>query len=205
MKGFVVALRRAKDEDMIATVLTSQSIRAYYRFYGARHSILKLGNLIDFEVEGEQSGFMPRLRGLSQMGFPWIRERNKLSLWHDFIKLFEPHLRDAEELDSFYFDILLSSAQKWHKQNPKRIICEGYLRLLKHEGRLHPTKRCYICENTLGDQISLMRAFKPAHLECIYSPALNREIFERFLESGKAMYVDDAMIEQIYSVIMKGF
>jgi len=204
MKGFVVALRRAKNEDSIATVLTARSIRSYYRFFGARHSILQLGHLIDFEVEGEDGRFMPRLRGLSQMGFPWLRERNRLMLWHHFIKLFEPHLRDTEEIDGFYFDLILQAARKWDKQNPKRIICESYLELLRHEGRLYPVEKCYICEQPLGEQIALMGAFKPTHPECIYASAISREKVEGFLESGKTIYLDDGEVEHIYSVVLKG-
>ena len=204
MKGFVVALRRAKNEDSIATVLTERSIRSYYRFFGARHSILQLGHLIDFEVEGEDGRFMPRLRGLSQMGFPWLRERNRLMLWHHFIKLFEPHLRDTDEIDSFYFGLLLKAARKWEKQNPKRIICESYLELLEYEGRRYPIEQCFICEEKLNEQIALMSAFKPAHPECIYASAILKEKVEGFFESGKTVYLDDGEVEQVYSVVLKG-
>jgi hypothetical protein len=204
MKGFVVALRRAKNEDSIAIVLTERSIRSYYRFFGARHSILQLGHLIDFEVEGEDGRFMPRLRGLSQMGFPWLRERNRLMLWHHFIKLFEPHLRDTEEIDRFYFDLILQAARKWDKQNPKRIICESYAKLLKHEGRLYPIENCYICEQPLSEQIALMGAFKPTHPECIYASALPREKMTYFFESGKTVYLNDEEIDQMCSVALKG-
>jgi len=204
MKGFVVALRRAKNEDSIATVLAEHSIRSYYRFFGARHSILQLGHLIDFEVEGEDDRFMPRLRNLSHMGFPWLRERNRLMLWQQFIKLFEPHLRDAEELDSFYFDLLLKAARKWDKQNPKRLICESYLKLLHHEGRQSPITHCYICENILQKDISLMAAFKPAHPECIYSAAMAKEKIAYFFTEGKSTYLNDSEIEQLYTVVLKG-
>lgn len=204
MKGFVVALRRAKNEDSIAIVLTERSVRSYYRFFGARHSILQLGHLIDFEVEGEDGRFMPRLRGLSHMGFPWLRERNRLMLWQQFIKLFEPHLRDTEELDSFYFDLLLKAAKKWDKQNPKRLICESYLALLHHEGRQSPLAHCYICEKALHESISLMAAFKPAHPACIYASALEKHKVEGFLESGKTLHLNDAEVDQIYLVVMKG-
>jgi len=204
MKGFVVALRRAKNEDSIATVLSERSIRSYYRFFGARHSILQLGHLIDFEVEGEDDRFMPRLRNLSQMGFPWIQERNRLMLWHQFIKLFEPHLQGTEALDSFYFDLLLKAARKWDRQNPKRIICESYVALLTHEGRLSPVKQCYICEKELDEQLSLMTAFKPAHPECIYASAMEKKRIESFLNSGKTIYLDDAEVDQIYQVVLKG-
>jgi len=204
MKGFIVALRRAKNEDSIATVLTERSIRSYYRFFGARHSILQLGHLIDFEVEGEDGRFMPRLRSLSQMGFPWLRERNRLMLWHRFVRLFEPHLRDTEEIDSFYFTLLLSAARKWEKQNPKRIICESYLQLLHHEGRSYPLDHCFICEAPLESQIALMRAFKPAHPSCIYASALSRESIERFFSSGKTLYLSDTEVEHLYHTVLQG-
>ncbi len=205
MKGFVVALRRAKNEDSIAVVLTESHVQSYYRFFGARHSILQLGHLIDFEVEGEDGRFMPRLRGLSQMGFPWLRERNRLMLWQQFIKLFEPHLRDTRELDSFYFDLLLNAARKWDKQNPKRIIIESYLALLKHEGRLYPLHTCYICEQSIEKDIALMRAFKPAHPSCIYAPALQKEEIERLTESGKSIHLCDEVIAHLYDIVLKGF
>lgn len=204
MKGFVVALRRAKNEDSIAVVLTERKIRSYYRFFGARHSILQLGHLIDFEVEGEDGRFMPRLRGLSQMGFPWMRERNRLMIWQQFIKLFEPHLRDTEEIDGFYFDLLLKAARKWDRQNPKRIIIESYIALLRHEGRLYPLSSCYICEKILEEEVALMATLKPAHPACIYASSLPRESLSFVLEEGKTLYLNDSEVEQIYGVVMKG-
>ena len=204
MKGFVLSLTRAKNEDMIATVLSEHRIERYYRFYGARHSILQLGNLIDFEVEGEDGRFLPRLRSLRHHGFTWQYERNRLMLWHDFIKLFEPHLRDAGELDRFYYDLLLTAAQHWDRQNPKRIVVESYHSLLTHEGRLHPSDRCYICEQPLRDTVSLMTAFHPAHPECIYAPSLPRPVIEDFFESGKTLYMEDGMVEQLYDAVRKG-
>jgi len=92
-------------------VLTREHIRTYYRFFGARHSILQLGNLIDFEVEGEDGRFLPRLRSLSHIGFPWLFERNRLMLWHNFIQKFVPHLKDADEIDPFYFNLLLDAEE----------------------------------------------------------------------------------------------
>lgn len=204
MKGFVVALRRAKNEDNIATVLTEKSVRNYYRFFGARHSILQLGHLVDFEVEGEDGRFMPRLRNLSQMGFSWLRERNRLMLWHNFIRLFEPHLKDTEELESFYFNLILRAARKWDKQNPKRIICESYLELLEFEGRLYPVKSCFICEQELYNNVSLMATFKPAHPECIYASAIDKVKVLDFFKRKKTTYLTDSEVDQIYAVVMKG-
>ena len=204
MKGFVIALRRAKNEDMIATILSPRNVGTYYRFFGARHSILQFGYLIDFEVEGEQESYLPRLRNLSHIGFEWLYDSNRLLLWQNYIKLFEPHLRDTEELDHFYFDLLLQSAKKWGRQNPKRIVCENYITLLKYEGRMHDDENCYICEQPIEEEISLMQAYIPVHPYCIQSAALNKKKLLYFFESGKTLYLDDSEVESLYQVAMKG-
>ena len=126
-------------------------------------------------------------------------------MWHNFIKKFEPHLRDAEELEPFYYDLLLDAAKKWNKQNPKRIVCESYIKLLNYEGRLYPEKKCFICEQRIEDDIALMQAFKPAHPSCIYSPALpTKQVFD-FFESHKTVFFEDSEVDHLYSVVMKGF
>jgi hypothetical protein len=204
MKGFVLGLRKAKNEDTIALVLTQNEIRTYYRFFGARHSILQLGNLIDFEVEGEGSSFLPRLRSLSHIGFPWIFDKNKLLLWHNFIKKFEPHLKDTSELDSFYFNLLLNAAKKWDKQNPKRIVCESYLELLNYEGRLYFQENCFICEQRIEEDIALMQAFKPAHPACIYNIALPTKKILDFFKTKKSVFLDDHEVDHLFEVVMKG-
>ena len=160
---------------------------------------------MDFEVEGDDGSFMPRLRSLSQMNFPWLFDKNKLLLWHNFIKKFEPHLRDAEELEPFYYDLLLTAAKRWDKQNPKRIVCEAYISLLDYEGRLYPEENCFICEQRIEDDIALMQAFRPAHPSCIYAPALpTKKIFD-FFTSHKTVFFEDSEVDLLYSVVMKGF
>ncbi len=204
MKGFIIELRRAKNEDMIVTLLTTSSTKSYYRFFGARHSILQLGHLIDFEVEGDGERFMPRIRGLSHFGFEWLYDHNRLQLWHDFIHLLASHLKDSDTLEPFYYDLLLQSAQRWHRQNPKRIICDSFISILDYEGRVHKEDTCYICEEPLGQYISLMRAFIPTHPHCIDSLPIDREKFFDFLDSGSSIYYSDEEIEMIYSVILRG-
>ena len=204
IKGFILSVNKAKNEDSIAVVLTENEVRSYYRFFGARHSILQLGNLVDFEVEGEDGRFMPRLRSLSHMGFPWIYDKNKLLIWHNFIKKFEPHLKDAEDLDAFYFDLLLRAAKKWDKQNPKRIVCESYIQLLDFEGRLYPEENCFICEQRIEDDIALMQAFKPAHPTCIYSASLpTKKVFD-FFQTKKTVFLTDNEVEYLFHIVMKG-
>ena len=203
MKGFIVSLRPAKNEDLIVTLLEEQALRSYYRFYGARHSILQLGYLIDYESE-EESRFMPRLRRVSHLGFPWLYRRNRLMLWQQFVRLFEPHLRDTETLDPFYFNLLLDAAWRWEKQNPKRVICEAAHRLLHFEGRLHSLETCYICERPLENEIALMTALLPAHPQCIYGPALSRKKLESFFETGKTAWLDESEVDYLYRLVLKG-
>lgn len=204
IKGFVLSVRKAKNEDSIALILSSNEVRAYYRFFGARHSILQLGNLIDFEVEGEGSSFLPRLRSLSHMGFPWLFDKNRLLLWHNFIKRFEPHLKDAQEVDPFYFDLLLSAARKWDKQNPKRIVCESYIELLFYEGRLYPEENCYICEQRIEEEIALMQSFKPAHPACIYASSLPTKKILNFFATKKTVFLEDHEVDLLFEIVMKG-
>ncbi|MEJ2489060.1 MAG: hypothetical protein P8Y50_04545 [Sulfurovaceae bacterium] len=65
---------------MIALILSKNEIKSYYRFYGARHSILQVGYLVDFENENRYSSFMPQLRSLSHIGFSWLKDKNRLLL-----------------------------------------------------------------------------------------------------------------------------
>jgi len=198
-------VRKVKNEDSVALVLTENHIRSYYRFYGARHSILQLGYLVDFEVEGDDGRFLPRMRSLSHLGFPWLFDRNRLMLWHNFIQKFEPHLKDTDEIDRFYFDLLLDAAKRWERQNPKRIVCESYLRMLVFEGRLYPDEHCYICEGRIEEEIALMQAFKPAHPGCIYTPALPTKKVLDLFDTGKTTFLEDFEVDMLYDVVMKGF
>ena len=204
MRGFIINIRKAKNEDVIVTVLSSDAVKSYWRFFGARHSILQIGNLIDFEVGESKNNFMPNMRSLSQLPFPWIFSNNHRLIWQNFIQLFEPHLKDTLEINSFYFNLLLTIAKKWDKQNPKRLAVEAYIQLLDHEGRLYDNGFCYICEYILEEKIGLMRAFIPAHPKCIYSNALNKkEIFE-FYNTHSTINLRDSDVNILYNIMLKG-
>ncbi len=205
MKGFILNIKKAKNEDIIVTVLSNSRVENYWRFFGARHSILQVGNLIDFEVHESKNGFMPQLRRVSHISFPWIFSKNHLAIWQNFIKLFEPHLKETTDIEPFYFDLLLKIAKKWHRQNPKRLAIEAYLEILSYEGRLYDNGFCYICEDILDEQIGLMRAFIPAHTTCIYSyPYDKKQIFELF-NSKSTIHMDDEVVNQLFSLLLKGF
>ncbi len=204
MRGFIINIRKAKNEDVIVTVLSSESVKSYWRFYGARHSILQIGNLINFEVNQSKHGFMPNMRSLSQLPFPWLFWENHFIVWQDFIKLFEPHLRDTIELDSFYFNLLLDTAQKWDKQNTKRLAIEAYIKILGKEGRIHNNGLCHICEEILQEKIGLMRAFIPAHPHCVYGSILDKKEIFKLFNTASTIHLDDNTTEKIYKVLLKG-
>ena len=81
---------------------------------------------------------------------------------------------------------------------------KSYHSLLTHKERLHLSNRCYICEQPLRDSVSLMTAFHLSHPECIYIPSLTRLVVEDFFESGKMLYMEDAIVEQLYDAVQKG-
>ena len=204
MRGFVINIRKAKNEDVIVTVLSSKSVKKYWRFYGVRHAILQIGNLIEFEVKESKKGFMPNMRSLSQHSFPWLFTPERLIIWQSFIKLFEVHFKERIEIEPFYFNLLLESAKKWEKQNPKRLAVEAYVHLLKHENRLRSSNLCYICENELNDTIGLIRAFTPIHLHCVPSAPLNREEVLKLLNSGSTIHLNDTTVNTLYQILLKG-
>ncbi len=205
MRGFIINIRKAKNEDVIVTVLSNDAVKTYWRFFGARHSILQIGNLVDFEVNESKKNFMPNMRSLSHISFPWIFSNSRLLIWQSFIKLFEPHLRDAIELDSFYFDLLLNIAQKWDKQNPKRLAIEAYIQLLNHENRLYNNSNfCYICETILEDKIGLMRAFLPAHPSCVYGQIFDKKDIFKLYNTHSTIHIEDNIVEQLYTILLKG-
>ena len=205
MRGFVTNIKKAKNEDIIVTVLDENSVTNYWRFFGARHSIIQIGNLIDFEVSESKNNFMPNMRSLSHISFPWIFSNNHLLIWQNFIKLFEPHLKDTIEIDNFYFHLLLEIAKKWDKQNPKRLAVEAYIKLLRHEGCLYDNGFCYVCEEVLDHSIGLMRAFLPTHPECIYAASINKEEVFTLFNTQSTIHLNNVTVERLYMILLKGF
>jgi len=205
VRGFIINIRKAKNEDVIVTVLSNNSLKSYWRFFGARHSILQIGNLVDFEVAQPNSNFMPNMRSLSHLSFPWIFSPNHLLIWQNFIKLFEPHLKDTTELDDFYYNLLLNCAKKWDKQNPKRLAVEAYSQLLRFEGRLYDNGFCYVCEEVLEEKVGLMRAFLPTHPHCIYGTSFSKKEIFQLYNTQSTIHLEDNVVEELYAILLKGF
>ena len=204
MRGFIINIRKAKNEDVIVTVLSNEGIKNYWRFFGTRHSILQIGNLIDFEVKEGKNNFMPSMRSLSQHSFPWIYSPNHLALWQNLITLFHTHLKDYEQIEIFYFELLMKNATKWEKQNPKRLAIESYVKLLNKERRLYNCAVCHLCENILEDEISLIRAFIPVHKYCSNTHSFQKRSIIKLFHTKSTIHINDKEVNALYKILLKG-
>jgi recombinational DNA repair protein (RecF pathway) len=204
MQGFIIDIKSVKDDDLIVTLLTSNHIYTTYRFYGARHSTINVGYRIDFELESNLKSSIKRLKEVIELGFPWILNRDKLYCWQRFIKLFYPHLKDVEELDEFYFNLLMHLMEKMEKQNPKRAIIESYIQLLHYEGRLHTEYECLLCDGKITKDISLVRAFHPVHAQCTYSKRFDLTKIKILFEKQSLIQLENEEVEYLWNILLQG-
>jgi hypothetical protein len=204
MQGYIIRLNRARDEDLVVTILTQQNLETLYRFYGARHSTINLGFKIDFESESTLKSSIGRLRDVIHLGFPWMHEHSRLRLWQQFVALFYPHLSHAEETGSFYFELLDYAAHRWHLQNPKRIAVESYVRMLRHEGRLHKELHCFFCDLPVEEEVSLIRAYLPAHPSCSHTLSINRKGLLELFENSSTLFLSDKEVDRLWYVLLEG-
>jgi len=204
MQGYIININNVKDEDLIVSILTNNNFYTTYRFYGARHSIINIGYKIDFEIETNMKSSIPRLKDVLQISYPWIMDSSKLYCWQRFLKLFYPHLKDVEEIESFYFDLLNELAHKMIKQNPKRAIIESYVKLCEHEGRLHTEYECLLCEEIILNDISLVRSFLPTHKKCSYSKSFKLSQIQELFEEKSLISFSDDEVEYLWNILLQG-
>ena len=204
MQGYIIDIKSVKDDDLIVSILTENYIYTTYRFYGARHSNINIGYKIDFELETNLRTSTPRLKDVMQLSTPWIFENEKLYCWQRFIKLFYPHLKEIESIDIFYFKLLDKLSHKLIKQNAKRAICKTYLKLLEHEGRLNKDFNCFLCEQSINNNISLVRSFMPVHSSCTYSKSFEFTKIKELLREKRVISFDDEEINYLWNIILQG-
>lgn len=204
MQGYIININKVKDEDLIVSILTQNNFYTTYRFYGARHSTINVGFKIDFELETNMKSSIARLKDVLQIGYPWILDNKKLYLWQRFLKLFYPHLKDVDDIDDFYFDLLNQLAHKMVKQDPKRAIIESYVKLCEFEGRLHNEYECLLCEEKITQNISLVRGFLPTHSQCSYSKRLHIAQVKKLFEEKNSIDFSDAECEYLWNIILQG-
>ncbi len=205
MQGYILNINKVKDEDLIVSILTPNKLKTLYRFYGARHATINLGYKIDFEAIISPKSTIPMLRSVLHLAQKWNLQREKFYIWQQTIKLFYKHLKDIEDLDGFYFDILDKMSYKFEKQNPKRVIIEGYLEILEHEGRLHDHFTCFICEEKIQKNLSLTRGFLPAHQSCIFANIQNKDKIENLFKTKSTLFLEDDEVLDLYNIILEGF
>ena len=204
MQGFIINLNRVKEEDLIVTILSRGSLETLYRFYGARHGVINLGFKIDYEVEPSAKSTIGRLKDVIHIGYTWINNREMLRLWQNFSGLFYKHLKDAEEIGDFYFELLENASLNWNKQNPKRVAIESYVKLLAHEGRLHDEMYCFLCSRKIEGDVSLIRAYLPTHEQCSHTFALSAKALQELYEHKSSLFLNDKEVERLWNVLMEG-
>lgn len=204
MQGYIININNVKDEDLIVSILTQNNFYTTYRFYGARHSIINIGFKIDFELESNMKSSMFRLKDVLQISYPWIHDSTKLYCWQRFLKLFYSHLRDVEEIEGFYFDLLDELAHKMIKQNPKRAIIESYIKLCEYEGRLHTEYECLLCEEIIESEISLVRSFLPTHKKCSYSKSFRLSQIKELFEEKSLINFNEEEVEYLWNILLQG-
>ena len=204
MEGYIINLNKVKEEDLIVTILAKNSLDTLYRFYGARHGTINIGFKIDYEIEPSAKSTIGRLKDVIHIGYKWINDYKLLRLWQDFTTLFYKHLKDAEDVGTFYFDILEETSTNWAKQNPKRVAIEAYVKILEQEGRLHKENNCFLCSSPIDDDISLIRAFLPTHHRCTRTMPINKDALKELYENKSSLFLNDKEIDRLWNVLMEG-
>ncbi len=204
MQGYVLQITKVRDEDLIVTILGETQIYTAYRFYGARHSTINIGFKIDFELEMNMKSTIPRLKDVIQLGFPWILETKKLYYWQIFIKLLHTHLKETEELEPFYFNLLDQLVHKITKQNIKRAILESYVKLCEYEGRLHDEFICLLCDEPIENEISLVRGFLVTHGNCSYSKRFQLSKISEYFKEKTLISFDDDELGYLWGIMSQG-
>ena len=204
MRGFILSAVRVRDEDLIVRILTEDEVLTLYRFYGARHSYINVGYLIDFVVEESPKTTIKRLRNVTQLPFPFLFDMEKMLNFKNFITLLNKHLSDVTKVDKFYYNLLLEMTKLMENRDSKRLLIESYVKLLEKEGRLHKEFECFLCENKIEGKVALARAFLPAHEKCILSEGFEKDKLNLLFNENKTLLFSDEEIERLWKIMNLG-
>ena len=204
MQGYIINLNKVKDEDLIVTIISKNSLDTLYRFYGARHGTINIGFKIDYEKEESSKSTISRLKDVIHIGFTWINDYKLLRVWQDFLYLFHKHLKDIDELGPFYFTLIDDASKEWSKQNPKRVAIESYVKLLEYEGRLHKEKICFLCSKHIDGDISLLRAYLPTHKECTHTLGIKKDALNELFKNKSSLFLSDVEVDRLWYILLEG-
>ena len=204
MRGFILNTIKVRDEDLIVKILTKEEVLTLYRFYGARHSYINVGYLIDFIVEESPKTTIKRLRNVIQIPFDFMFDLEKMLDYKIFVSLLNNHLFDVTKIDLFYYNLLFEITKKMNTRDSKRLLIESYVKLLEKEGRLHKENRCFLCEKEINEKIALARAFLPAHEKCIMSDGFEKEKLNLLFNEKKSLLFSDEEINRLWKILNLG-
>lgn len=202
MQGFILHTQRVRDEDLLVKVLTPNHLYTLYRFYGLRHSIIHLGNKIDFTIQ-QDIREIAKLREPIHLSFPWERESSIRYYWQQYLKLLNQHLKDIIVLDSFYFNHLEEGAKRLQKEDSKRAILNLYAKLLTFEGRNNTLQSCLICQKPLKDEIVLGRSMVCGHKTCMQGESFKQQSLLHWL-NNQGEFLEELEIEKLWNLLMLG-
>ena len=204
MKGFILNTTKARDEDLIVRVLTKDEVLTLYRFYGARHSYINIGYLIDFYVEESYKSTIKRLRNVIQIPFDFLFDLQKTLYFKEYIRLLNFHFMDVSQVDDFYYNSLINLCKTLSERDTKRAIIEHYVKLLQKEGRLHKDLVCFLCERKVDREIALARSFLPAHPNCIIDKGFEEEKIKLLFNEKKSLLFSNEEINKLWKVLELG-
>jgi hypothetical protein len=204
MKGFILNIIRVRDEDLIVRILTKNEVVSLYRFYGARHSYINVGYLIDFFVEESAKSTIKRLRHVTQIPFNFLFDMQKTLFFKEYIRLLHKHFIDVSRVDEFYYNSLYKLCEHLDKRDVKRAIIEHYVLLLQKEGRLHNDFICFLCEKKIEKKVTLARSFLPAHEKCTMADGFEEEKIKLLFNEKKSLLFSDEEIERLWRILELG-
>lgn len=204
MRGFILHTTKVRDEDLIVRVLTKDEVLTLYRFYGARHSYINIGYLIDFYVEESYKSTIKRLRNVVQIPFEFLFDLQKTLYFKEYIRLLNIHFMDVSKIDDFYYNSLITLCKTLHQRDAKRAIIEHYVELLQKEGRLHKDLVCFLCEKKVNKEIALARSFLPAHSNCIMDKGFEEEKIKLLFNEKKSLLFSNEEINRLWKILELG-
>ncbi len=205
MQGYIINTIKVKDEDLLVTILNKKRVKTLYRFYGARHSNIHIGYNIDYEAHPTNKENFFQLRNVSHLPYKWMFQRDKFYIWQQFLKLLYKHLRDINEIDEFYYNLLKNMTLYLEKENPKRVAVESYTKILDYEGRIHRDFYCFICNKKIDNNITLVRAYLPACQNCINKKGLEKKKIIYLFEEKNSILLNNNDIDELYTIMLEGF
>ncbi|MBZ7987352.1 recombination protein RecO [Campylobacter canadensis] len=191
MQGIILNTKTINFKDLIVSILTKDSYLKCYRFYGVKHSIVSIGNYIDFELS-KRAMFLPILHSTMQYYCKWQNDYLKLKYWIDYCAFLHRILQQNGSCDEIYFKQSLSLMTKLNSQDAKRAILDSIISILDYEGMLQREYFCSLCEKELTNYVSLDENYMLYCSSCKKDKLINFDKVKKlFLLKSSAFFSDE--------------